>query len=74
MNKQPSQISRALANKARTEPVSIEELIALIEIMADNFETAEAEAFRGIQAINEYYGVQVVNELLKKAKPLTGRG
>ena len=42
--------------------------------MANQFQTDEAGAYRGLQVVNEYYGVELVGELLQKSNELTGRG
>ena len=74
MNKQPSQIVSDFIAFIDANPLTHEDIQDHLRIMSDNFQRQEAEAFRSLKAINSYHGAQVVTELLKKAKPLTGRG
>ena len=74
MNKQPSQIVSDFIAFIDTNPLTHEDIQAHLRIMSENFQKQEAEAFRSVKAINEYYGVELVSELIKKSDKLTGRG
>ena len=73
MTKSPSQRVNALLTTIKTQTVSYDEVIQHLEIMANQFQKEEAEAYRGLQVVNEYYGVELVGELLQKSNELTGR-
>lgn len=72
MNRTPSQRVSALIHTIETEPLSHDDIVGHLNIIRDEFQKDEAEAYRSLQAINMYYGV-VVNELLPKSDELTGR-
>ena len=73
MNKRPSERVNALIDTIKHQPVSYGEIVSHLEIMRDQFQKEEAEAYRGLQAVNEYYGVEVINKLIEKSNKLTGR-
>ncbi len=73
MNNQPSQRITSVLCKHRAGEIPLKDLPEIFEVMARELESEEAAAYRSLQAINSYHGVQVVNQLLAKSDKLTGR-
>lgn len=73
MNKSPSQRLTTFIDTIRDKNIPHSALIRDLKVMRDQFQKEEAEAYRGLQGINKYYGVKLVNELLAKSDKLTGR-
>lgn len=67
----PSQRLNTYIDSIRDESVPHSTLILDLEQMRDQFQKEEAEAYRSLQAINEYYGVHA--ELKPSFYKLTGR-
>jgi len=59
MNQRPSQRVNAFIDSIRHEAVPHSVLILALEVMRDQFQKEEAEAYRSLQAINEYFRMEV---------------
>lgn len=73
MNQRPSKRVNAYIDTIRDEAVPHSVLILALEAMRDQFQKEEAAAYKSLQAVNKYYGVEVINKLIEKSDELTGR-
>jgi len=73
MNKRPSQTVDALIHTITTETLTQDDILAHLSIMQDNFQKDEAEAYRSLQAVINYYpgiGKEATEKDLKAAKDI----
>ncbi len=73
VNKSPSQRLTTFIDTIKHEAIPHSVLIHDLEVMRDQFQKEEAAAYRHWQAVSEYYGVEVINQLIEKSNELTGR-
>ena len=71
MNSRPSQVLDTYITTIRDQPIPHSELIKSLEAMRDQFQQEEAEAYRSLKAVTEYYKVHA--QLDRPFNKLTGR-
>lgn len=72
-NPRPSQRLTTYIDSIRDISVPHSGIILGLEVMRDQLQKEEAEAYNALQAVSEYYGVEVINQLIEKSNTLTGR-
>jgi len=73
MNKRPSQRINTYIDSIRHKAIPHSVLLLNLEAIRDQLQKEEAEAYRSLKAVSEYYGVEVINKLIEKSNTLTGR-
>ncbi len=73
MNKLPSQRVNVLVTGVEDHTIPFHDIMGHLREMQRQFEKEEAAAYRGLQAVNHYYGVEVIEQLMTKSNELTGR-